>query len=142
MMYQQAVLEPTQKNTAVNTFFLTPSSRDVEPNFEEFWHRLTDACYYPQDYDFSCLGTPGNMETRAVILPMETHSNRLINQSIWFQINYHTTRVSLSRKKRNWIKEAQELFPEARHFTEEEAKAYNQSLFKIFKPTGRNFFDL
>ncbi|KJR41571.1 hypothetical protein MCHI_002532 [Candidatus Magnetoovum chiemensis] len=40
------------------------------------------------------------------------------------------------------IEEAKELFPCIRDFTKEELKRYNDSLSKLFAPTGRNLFDL
>ncbi|ASA20966.1 hypothetical protein [Paenibacillus donghaensis] len=67
---------------------------------------------------------------------------------------YTTERISLTKNtsksssapyeqpKRNWLAEAEELFPGIQEFTEEEALRYEESLNKIFKPTGRNFFDL
>jgi len=38
--------------------------------------------------------------------------------------------------------EAYELFGEVRGFTKEESQKYKDSLSKLFKPTGDNFFDL
>lgn len=39
------------------------------------------------------------------------------------------------------MNEAMELFEEERHFTNEEAKLYEESLLKLFVSTGENFFD-
>ncbi|WP_127539404.1 hypothetical protein [Paenibacillus illinoisensis] len=48
----------------------------------------------------------------------------------------------ISFKNKNWVTEAQELFPEMRDFTKEEAENYEKALDELFVPTGRNFFDL
>lgn len=37
------------------------------------------------------------------------------------------------------MNEAMELFEEERHFTNEEAKLYEESLLKLFVSTGENF---
>jgi hypothetical protein len=42
----------------------------------------------------------------------------------------------------NWIQSSQELLSGSRAFTKEEAEIHKQGLLKLFKPTGRNLFDL
>ena len=40
------------------------------------------------------------------------------------------------------MEEAMSLFPNSRELTKEEAEAVHRALNKLFKPTGRNIFDL
>lgn len=50
---------------------------------------------------------------------------------------FPVSRRRISTNK-NWIKEAQSLFPEMRSFTEEEADLHKKGIKRIFKSTGWN----
>lgn len=48
----------------------------------------------------------------------------------------------IAQKQASWIEECTSLFPKQRNFTKEESEDYDKSLDKLYKPTGRNLFDL
>ena len=50
--------------------------------------------------------------------------------------------IAQESTKKSWINQAMDIFPETRNMTKEELSSYQKSLKKIFKPTGKNFFDL
>jgi len=55
---------------------------------------------------------------------------------------YNNIPALIPLKTQSWIDEAKSLFPNARSFTAEEAKLYEESLYNLFtESTGKNFFD-